>query len=96
MIEPSSPEPTPTPLIPSTLDDAAVDALILSVATSDWCKVAILIARSVDAAKAQGIDLPSSTIVARIYVLADSKALATQGNVRRWRACEVRLGAAPA
>jgi hypothetical protein len=29
-------------------------------------------------------------------VLADSKALATQGNVRRWRACEVRLGAAPA
>jgi Protein of unknown function len=92
MIDTPATEPTPTPLTPSTLDDAAIDELILSTANTEWCKVAILIARTVDAAKAQGIDLPSSAIVARIYVLADSKALATQGNVRRWRACEVRLG----
>ncbi len=88
---PAAPDTT-TPLTPSTLDDAAIDALILSVANAEWCKVAILIARSVDAAKAQGIDLPANAIVPRIYALADINALATQGNVRRWRACEIRLG----
>lgn len=85
--------PTPhSPALDAAPDAAAIDALILSAATAEWCKVAILIARTVDAANAQGSAIPSSAIVARIYALAETKALATQGNVRRWRAGEVRLG----
>jgi hypothetical protein len=82
--------PTPTPLSPEQI--ATTDALIMAAATAEWCKVAVLISRTVDLAKAQNLDVPSSAIVTRIYALAESKALATQGNVRRWRAGEVRKG----
>ena len=71
---------------------AGVDALILSVATGEYCKVAVLIARAVDAAKAQGLDVASGAIVPRIYALAESGQLTVQGNVRRWRAGEVKRG----
>jgi hypothetical protein len=89
---PTTTETAVGPPAPSTLDDVTIDALILSVASAEWCRVAILIARTMDAAKAQGLDLASSAVVARIYALAERKALATQGNIRRWRAGEVRLG----
>jgi Protein of unknown function len=78
----------------SDLDEGTVDALILSSATAEWCKVAILIARAVDGAKAQGLEVASGVIVPRLYALAETGALETQGNVRRWRAGEVRLGKA--
>lgn len=73
--------------------DAAVDALILASATNEACKVAILIARVVDAGKAQSLELTSATIAPRIYALAEAGKLSVQGNVRRWRAAEVKRGA---
>ncbi|MEQ1697671.1 MAG: DUF3658 domain-containing protein [Hyphomicrobiaceae bacterium] len=81
--------------VPATTpeQDAAVDALILSCATTDACKVAILIARVVDAGKAQGLALTSAEIAPRIYALAEVGTLSVQGNVRRWRAAEVKKGA---
>ena len=73
--------------------DAAVDALILTCVTKVACKVAILIARTVDAAKAQGLELTSAVIAPRIYALTEAGKLSVQGNVRRWRAAEVKKGA---
>ncbi len=73
--------------------DAAVDALILSCATDASCKVAILIARTVDAAKAKSLDVTPAVIAPRIYALAGAGKLSVQGNVRRWRAAEVKKGA---
>ena len=84
----AAPAPATTPE-----QDAIVDALILACATKDACKVAILIARTVDAAKAQGLELTSAVIAPRIYALADAGKLSVQGNVRRWRAAEVKKGA---
>lgn len=94
MTEPDATE-TAAALAPATTPehDAAVDALILSCATKVACKVAILIARTVDAAKAQGMELTSAVIAPRIYALAEQGKLTVQGNVRRWRAAEIKKGA---
>jgi hypothetical protein len=69
---------------------AVVDALIVSCAPPAWTKIAVLIARVTDAAKEQNVTVTPQQIAARIYVLAEAQKLAVQGNVRRWRAGEVR------
>ncbi len=82
-----------TPILtsePATETEARLDALILTCATGDWMKVAILIARTTDAARAATLDAPAQIIAARIYALVDERRLQSQGNVRRWRAGEVR------
>ncbi len=69
----------------------AIDAVILASADGEWRKVAIVIARATDAAKVQSLDASTQAIAQRIYALTGDKRLALQGNVRRWRAGEVRL-----
>lgn len=76
-----------------SLDPAFVmrlDAVILACASPEWCKVAVLISRVTDAARAAGLEAPAQVIAARIYALAETQRLDVQGNVRRWRAGEVR------
>ena len=70
--------------------DPRLDAVILSVATAEWCKVAMLIARATDAARSQAIEAPAQVIANRIYALVAEKKLDATGNIRRWRASEVR------
>ncbi len=72
-------------------ENPALDAVILSCGTAEWCKVAMLIARTTDAARAASIDAPAQLIAGRIYALVADRRLQSQGNVRRWRASEVRL-----
>ena len=83
---------TSSPPEPDPADTAALDAMILAAATADACKVAVLISRSTDAAKAAGLTVAPQTIAARIYALSGTGQLAVAGNVRRWRAAEVRRG----
>ena len=72
--------------------DAAdpLDALILASSGADWIKVALFIARVMDAAKTSGTETTAQAIAARIYVLVEAGRLEAKGNVRRWRAAEVR------
>jgi hypothetical protein len=72
---------------------AKIDALLWDAASADACKVAVLIARATDAAKAAGMEVKPQAIAARIYALAETGKLSVQGNVRRWRAAEVKRGA---
>lgn len=72
-------------------ENPELDAVILSCGTPQWCKVAMLIARATDAARAKSIDAPAQMIAGRIYALVAQQRLQSQGNVRRWRASEVRL-----
>ena len=86
-----TPEPIETPAPARTPDDdAATDALIVASATKEWCKIAVLIARTTDAARAQSLELPPQAIASHIYALAEAGKLSVQGNVRRWRAGEVK------
>jgi Protein of unknown function len=77
-----------------THPDPRLDDVIISCATAEWCKVAILIARATDAARAATIETTAQVIAARVYALVEDKRLDVQGNVRRWRNGEVRLAAA--
>ena len=76
--------------------DAALDALIRAAVTPEWIKVAVLIARVTDAARAAGILAGPPVIAARIYALAEKGDLSVQGNIRRWRAAVVRRGGSSA
>ena len=70
-----------------------LDAVILANAGAEWLKVAVFIARVVDAAKAQAIETTGQAVAARLYFLVDHGQLEGKGNVRRWRAAEVRAKA---
>ncbi len=83
----TAPEPTITPE-----EAAKIDALVWEAASAEACKVAVLIARATDAAKAAGLDAKPQVIAARIYALTETGKLSVQGNVRRWRAAEVKRG----
>ncbi len=74
--------------------DPRLDALILECAEGEWRKVAMLIARATDAARALPLDVTAQGIATRIYAMTSDHRLEVQGNVRRWRAAEVRKPAA--
>jgi len=77
---------------PPTLSapDDVLDSLVLSSADEEWRKVAVFIARVVDAAKERGHVTSGQIVAQRIYALVEAGRLEARGNVRRWRAGEVR------
>lgn len=79
---PQAPEPDP------------LDAAILATAGGDWCRMAVFIARVVDAAQAAGIETTGQAVAQRVYALVEAGRLEARGNVRRWRAGEVRKAGA--
>jgi len=81
---------SPTDPPPAAASDDVIDRLVLGSADTDWLKVAVLIAKVVDAAAAEGIVATGQPVAQRIYVLAEQGRLEVRGNVRRWRAGEVR------
>lgn len=68
-----------------------LDTLIIGAADAEWRHVAIVIARATDACRAAGVAASAQDIAARIYDLAANGQLASQGNVRRWRAGKIRM-----
>lgn len=70
--------------------DPRLDEVILTSASGEWCKVAVLIARATDAARALPLDVTPQTIATRIYAMSSDRRLEVTGNVRRWRAAQVR------
>ena len=67
-----------------------LDALILAACDGEWCKVAVFIAKVMDASKSQSIATTGQAIAARLYALAAQGSIDVEGNVRRWRAASVR------
>ena len=74
----------------ATSGDPKLDALILESADGEWRHVALLIARATDACNAASYGTSAQAIAARIYALAAEGKLASQGNIRRWRAGKIR------
>lgn len=74
--------------------DPRLDTAILDSASGEWCKVAVLIARATDAVRAQSLDVSPQDIANRIYAMTSDSRLEVTGNVRRWRAAEIRKPAA--
>ena len=77
-------------MTPVSALDARIDASILASADGEWRHVALLIARAMDACKAASIETTGQQIAARIYALVQEGRLASEGNIRRWRAGKIR------
>jgi hypothetical protein len=76
------------------MNESQIDAAILQSVTTDWTKVAAIIARVYDALEAKreaaNKDLAQS-IATRIQIMVDNGALSSQGNLRRWRDGSVKI-----
>jgi hypothetical protein len=75
-----------------TRPDSDIDAAILSAASDQWKKVAMIIATVVHRHK---LAAEYALIAQRIVDLVNSGRLESQGNLSNWRGSEVRLTKAP-
>ena len=69
------------------MSDDAIDALLLSQATSSWQKVAMVIGRALQADRS----LDENKLGERIAALVESGQLEGEGDIRIWRISEIRL-----
>lgn len=71
-----------------------IDALILSTATAELTKTAVIISKVYDAMPDAGITPHTDSgkeIAERLYILIDNGRIEAKGNMRRWRDSEVKL-----
>ena len=73
-----------------TKPNNAIDALLLSSASGEWQKTALLISRVFEDPAFKGVDGLAAHIATRIQALVESGKLEAKGNLRRWRDSEVR------
>lgn len=72
-----------------TMSDDAIDALLLSQATSSWQKVAMVIGKALQVDRS----LVENKLGERIAALVESGRLESDGDIRNWRHSEIRLPA---
>jgi hypothetical protein len=75
----------------SARSEGDVDRLILSFALVRWRKVAMIIAKVVDASGRGGGDAELHDVAERVRALVEDGRLEPQGNLSKWRHSEVRL-----
>ncbi len=68
-----------------------IDTMILSAASSQWQKTALVISKVFDDPKFDKGTLNSQNVAERIYALVDGGKLSSTGNIRRWRDSNVKL-----
>jgi hypothetical protein len=82
--------------LPSSVSEAQVDQIILSVIVPRWHKMARIIWDAVKQGQELALGVTDEMFAARIQVLIEAGRLESQGDVRKWRHSEVRLKAEPA
>jgi hypothetical protein len=77
--------------------DRYIDGLILSAATGQWRKVALIVGKVLMVCRNNAAETSEHAIADRIRALVDEGKLQAQGNLSRWRHSEVKLhdGAGP-
>jgi hypothetical protein len=78
-------------VLPLSVSEADLDALIFAETDKRWLKVARIVGNVFQTLKARCIRLPMDIIAARIAKLVETGRLEKQGNLTMWRHSEVRL-----
>ena len=78
-------------VLPASVTEANVDALIFAELNEQWRKVARIVARTFQACESRSMPLSNQVIAARIQDLAEAGRIESQGNLAMWRHSEVRL-----
>jgi Protein of unknown function len=77
--------------LPTSISEADIDAIIVSVMKPHWRKVAMVVVMALDRCRELGLQISGEALAARIQVLAESERIETIGDLRKWRFSEVRL-----
>ena len=72
-------------------DGNDIDGLILSAASEEWQKTALMISKVFDDPAFDKDKDTAQSVAERIYTLVDGGKLEASGNIRRWRDSNVRL-----
>ena len=75
----------------NTLSHQNVDSLILSLAKTQWRKVAMIIGQVLGECGRMGINIDEHGVAERICALVEDGQLEAQGDLSRWRHSEVKL-----
>jgi Protein of unknown function len=78
-------------VLPLSVSEADLDALIFAETDKHWLKVARIVGNVFQTLKSRCIRLPMDIIAARIAKLVEVGHLESQGNLTMWRHSEVRL-----
>jgi hypothetical protein len=73
------------------VSEADIDAIILSVMTPRWQKVAMVVIMALKRCEKFAVPISGEALAARIQVLAKSGRLEDIGDLRKWGHSEVRL-----
>jgi len=79
--------------LPSSVTEADLDAVILSIIEQNWRKTVFVIYRAVQRYEGRETQMSDEIIGARIQELAAQGRIESQGNLSMWRHSEVRLPA---
>ncbi len=74
-----------------SITDETIDQAILSVASGEWVKTALLISKVFETEALSGAEIKGQVIAERLYILVDGGKIEVKGNMRRWRDSEVKL-----
>ncbi len=78
-------------LLPSSVSEVDLDAIIFSMRTPRPQKTAMVIAKATQRCMECALPMNAETIGARIRALAESNRIESAGDLRAWRHSEVRL-----
>ena len=78
-------------VLPLSVSEADLDALIFAETDKCWLKVARIVGKVFQMLETRRIRLPMDIIAARIAKLVEVGRLESQGNLTMWRHSEVRL-----
>jgi hypothetical protein len=74
-----------------TVSQEHIDRLVLRAASTEWRKVAMIIALVLNGCEREGMRAGEDEIAGRIVAMAEAGKLAAQGDLSKWRHSEVRL-----
>jgi hypothetical protein len=78
-------------VLPPTVSEADIDAILFSVLTDQLQKIAMIVGKAAERSEALGLPTSSEIFGARVVALAEAGRIEAKGDIRKWRHSEVRL-----
>jgi hypothetical protein len=78
-------------ILPESVSDADIDAVIFSALSTRWLKTAKIIGDALTECRRLQLPVSAEMLGARIQALDEAHRLDSQGDLRKWRFSEVRL-----
>jgi hypothetical protein len=78
-------------VLPPRVSEADIDAILFSVVTPRWQKIAMVVILAAKQSQALALAINAEMFGARAVALAEAGRIEAQGDIRKWRFSEARL-----